>query len=273
MYLYEQKTLEQNTSNITEKAKITFADNELKISVSELDIEDGETYKLKAESSLDLGKNSYTSYYFVLAKKYNKVEGKFIRIHPFTFASKTSLDLFDEFLIGPHINVYFQIDVGLLAEGDAKVAIKTLILPSAQIDLEGFGSCNIIQYEEQITTPRRTIWDRYALQIGDQLSGCDNSGTILLGSAIELSPEECFEVVIQKYTPDFGLPLNREIDNEVVCIETTAGIINTSRVSLVNGIGKFKLYPMGYQGEFKLKIGWRYFSGWSEYKIIVKEQP
>ena len=273
MYLYEQKLLAQDNLNKRETAKISLNDRDLKISVLELSEQDDETYELKAESSLALGENDYTSYYFVLVEKYNKVEGKFIRVHPFTFASKSPLNLFDEFLLGSHVTVYFQIDTGLLAEGDAKLAIKTLRIPTAQIDQTGFGSCNLIQYEDDIVTPRKTLWDRYALQIGDQIMGCDNKGAILLGSALEVPQTEFFDIEIHKYTPDFATPLTREIDHETVCLETTAGVLNTSRIALANGCGKFRLYPMGYQGEFKLKVGWRYFSGWSEYKIVVKEQP
>lgn len=271
MYIYEHSLLRQNLE-LDEKVEITLLNNKLRIAVLDQALEEG--HELKAEDELDLTENRYTSYYFALVKKYNEVKGRFIKVHPYTAASKVPMQEFDELLVGEHVTVYFQIDIGNIAVGDEKLAIKTLRVPAKNIQVEGFSNCNVIQYDEQIVTPRKIVWDRYALQIGDQLAGCDNTGRVLIGRNIEVAlPERFLEVKINKYTPDYQQRLNDEVDNEIVFIETTAGVLNTSRVALVNGTGSFKLYPMEYTGKCKIKLGWKYYSGWAEYEITIKEQP
>lgn len=274
MFIYERRILEKLNEQIREKSKVTLNGSRLNISVFTAKEGDEEAYELKAEGELDLTENRYTSYYFALVKKYNEVKGRFIKVHPYTAASKVPMQEFDELLVGEHVTVYFQIDIGNIAVGDEKLAIKTLRVPAKNIQVEGFSSCNVIQYDEEIITPRKVVWDRYALQIGDQLAGCDNTGRVLIGRNIEVAlPERFLEVKINKYTPNYQQRLNDEVDNEVLFIETTAGVLNTSRVTLVNGTGSFKLYPMEYTGKCKIKLGWKYYSGWSEYEITIKEQP
>lgn len=274
MFIYERRMLKENNAENYEKAKIILSDGKLGISVLITNKADDEGDELKAEGELDLTENRYTSYYFALVKKFNEVKGRFIKVHPYTVASKVPMQEFDELLVGEHVTVYFQIDIGNIAVGDEKLAIKTLRVSAKNIQVEGFSSCNVIQHDEEIITPRKVVWDRYALQIGDQLSGCDNTGKVLMGNNIEVAlPERFLEVTINKYTPDYQQRLDGEVDNEVVFIETTAGVLNTSRVTLVNGTGSFKLFPMDYTGKCKIKLGWKYYSGWSEYEITIKEQP
>lgn len=273
MYLYEQSILGQSNADLPEMAEITLNGNTLQISVSSATEAEGSTYGLKGEACLDLLVNSYTSYYFVLIEKYGKVWGRFIKMHPFTYASKTPLDTFDEVLLGGHITVYFQLDLGNVAEGEHKIALKTFRIPTAKINLAGITNCEVIQHEDNIVTPRKLLWDRYAIRVQEQTAGCDNQGNILMGLPIEVVAGEYLEVEIQKYSPDYKSPLTQAIDNEVVFVETSAGVINTSRVNLLNGKGTFRLYPLGYTGKLKLKLGWRYFSGWSEYEITIKERP
>lgn len=269
MYIYEHSLLRQNLE-LDEKVEITLLNNKLRIAVLDQALVEG--HELKAEGELDLTANRYTSYYFALVSKYNEVKGRFIKVHPYTAASKVPMQEFDELLVGEHVTVYFQVDIGNIVVGDEKLAIKTLRVPSNNIELEGFLSCNLIEYDEQIITPRKKIWDRYSLQIGDQIVGCDNTGKVLMGKNIEVSsPDTYLEVTINKYTPDYQQKLNGAVDDEVVFIETTAGVLNTSRVTLVNGTGSFKLYPLEFVGKLKVKLGWKYYSGWSEYEITIKE--
>jgi len=271
MLLYERNSISQNSQESGEKAEISLVGNNLKISILTFDDETS-SYKLLGEETLDLTANKYTSWYFATVAKYNKVSGKFFKVHPFTATSKTPLNEFDEILVGRHLTVYFQIDLGLVGECDDKVALKTLRIPSNKIDVTGFNDFNIISHEEKIVTPREVLWDNYAVQIGNQLAGCDNKGLIIIGDAIEVSDcSDYLEFTIKKYSPGFQNPLTRDIDNETVFIEATAGMINTSRVELINGAGKFRFYPLGYKGKFKLKFGWKYYSGWSEYEITIKE--
>ncbi len=272
MFLYEYSLLNKNTLPVLERAEISLDGMEMKVAVLDKNDQPAGGYRQKAEATLRLTDSKYVSYYFVLVEKFNQITGSFIKIHPFTAASKTPLHRFDELLLGEHVSVYFQIDIGNFAEGDGKIAIKTLLIPSTNISVKGFSSCNLVRHDEQIVTPRKAVWDRYALGIGNRFAGCDEKGELMMGSAVEIPmPVEYLEFTIQKYTPDFQSLLNREIDDEVVFVETTAGVVNTSRVSLINGTGGFRLYPLGFAGKLKLKLGWKYFSGWSEYEITIRE--
>lgn len=270
MLIYENSKLAQENSSSREKAEITLSDGLLTIILYKLD-NHSNTYLKQAEDVLNIVENNYSSWYFVTSHKFNTVTGRFVKIHPFTFASKIPLNVFDEVLIGTHVANYFQIDIGNFNDGDSKIAIKTLRIPAAQINFQGFSSQEVVTYSDEIVTPRKYIWDRYALQVGEQLAGCDNNGTVLLGQSISLVQADCYDLIIKKYTPGFESPLNREVDNETVFIETTGGILNTTRMELINGIGTCKFFPLGYVGKLKLKLGWRYFSGWSEYQLTIQE--
>lgn len=271
MFLYEHSRLEDNNSALPERAEITLAGTEMRITILDTNAETGE-YQVKAADNLDLTNCKYLTYYFVVIDRFKQNSGRFIKIHPFTLTSKTPLNRFDEFMLGSNVALYFQIDIGNFAEGDGKIAVKTFRLPASKINCSGFSCCKIVRHQDNLVTPRKELWDRYALSVGSQTVGCDETGAIILGQALAVpAPAEYLELAIQKYTADYSTPLTRTIDDEVVFVETTAGVINTARVRLFNGSGGFRLYPLGYTGKLKVKLGWKYFSGWSEYEITVGE--
>lgn len=267
MLIYERKILKESGQE-REKASIVLDGGRLRVALAARDGDNADAPL--AEDTLDLAGNGYSSFYFVVIRKFGRVKGQFVRIHPFTFAAKAPLNVFDDLLLGEHVDVYFQVDLGNLAAGDEKLAVQTLRIPAGSIETRGFAACEVVSHDGSVT-PRKAVWDRYAIQVAGQTAGCDNKGSLLMGVLPVLKADgDYLEVAVQKYTPGFEAPLTRAEDNETVFIETTAGALNTSRVQLENGTGKFRLYPLGYTGPLKIKLGWRYFSGWSEYPLKLE---
>ena len=121
--------------------------------------------------------------------------------------------------------------------------------------------------------PRYHLWDYYALQVNGRELQADRYGNIVAGDfASIIKPEagkDYVEFTIQKYKGHFENPLNRDIDDEDVIVESTIGLVNNRRVHLHNGKGTFRLYPFGATGEFKLKLGRRWYTVWDEYNLIM----
>lgn len=78
------------------------------------------------------------------------------------------------------------------------------------------------------------------------------------------------DFTITKYKGGYAEKLSRDIDCEEVFIETSAGLADTRRVRLVNGVGKFRLITFGYEGFIKIKLGRKWFSGWNDYALNIK---
>lgn len=128
--------------------------------------------------------------------------------------------------------------------------------------------------------PRRSLWDYYGLRIlpKDIVYKSDDKGRIADGNprpiilVSNLSDDTKYlEFEIIKYKGRFEKELTRDIDNEEVFIESTSGLVNTRRVKLVNGKGKFRLYPLGYSGEFKIKLGRKWYEVWNEYSLKLED--
>jgi hypothetical protein len=63
--------------------------------------------------------------------------------------------------------------------------------------------------------------------------------------------------------------LTRDIDDEEVFVEASAGLVNNRRVRLVKGTGTFRLYPFGYEGPVKIKLGRKWYEVWNDYLVFV----
>lgn len=117
---------------------------------------------------------------------------------------------------------------------------------------------------------RHSLWDTYSITIdGQEYKGSEWTKALL--GTISTKGKEFFDVEVQKYSNNFEQVLSREADNEEVFIECTGGIVNCQRVKLTNGKAKFRWYPLGYEGEFKIKLGWRWYSGVADVKLEAKE--
>lgn len=80
-------------------------------------------------------------------------------------------------------------------------------------------------------------------------------------ATIKTDGREFIEMTVRKYTNAFETALMRDDDCEDVFIECTGGITNCQRVKLKNGVGSFRWYPLGFKGQFKIKLGWKFYSG------------
>ena len=117
--------------------------------------------------------------------------------------------------------------------------------------------------------PRRLLWDDYALVVNDKEYHADNFGELIYGNT--LTPIICedgkdyIEFTVKKYQSLFKQALTRDVDNEEVLIECTAGLCNPTRIRLKNGIGTFRIYPFGYIGYAKIKLGRKWYTVWDDY--------
>lgn len=117
---------------------------------------------------------------------------------------------------------------------------------------------------------RHALWDTYSLTIdGQEYKGGEWTKAPL--GQLKMQGREFVEVEVQKYSNGFAEKLVRDGDCEDVFLECTAGIANCQRVKLVNGKGKFRWYNLGYTGEMKIKLGWRWYSGIADVRLAVEE--
>lgn len=116
---------------------------------------------------------------------------------------------------------------------------------------------------------RHALWDTYSLTIdGQEYKGGEWTKAPL--GQLKMRGREFVEAEVQKYSNGFAEKLTRDGDNEDVFLECTAGIANCQRVKLVNGKGKFRWYNLGYTGEMKIKLGWRWYSGIADVRLAVE---
>ena len=95
-----------------------------------------------------------------------------------------------------------------------------------------------------------SVKDLYALSINDTIYY--NNSQINLES---YSNNEYIEFQVKKYNHNTNSLCNSDSDTEIISINSTSGVLNTSLLSLKNGSSVFRLYPRGYKGELKITIG------------------
>lgn len=120
-----------------------------------------------------------------------------------------------------------------------------------------------------MSSQKSKYWDAYAIEIdGKQVTAGDRA--VVVGDSmppIDMSERDYITINIKKYDGTFTTPLTRDIDCEEVALECTCGLLNTTRVNLINGVGSVRLYNFGYLGKFSLKVGTRWFPAWDQYKL------
>ncbi len=112
---------------------------------------------------------------------------------------------------------------------------------------------------------RYSLWDRYGITI-DGTSLTDN--VVIKAPQVDGSKEYA-EILVEKYKPDYSEKLTGSGDNEALALEATGGVLNCSSCYLSNGRAVVRLYPMGYKGLVKIKLGHRWYPAWCEYIIEV----
>lgn len=173
----------------------------------------------------------------------------------------------------------FQLDTGMVGGSVRDIIIRvfegkpetTTITADEEYEVSTFNSDALVVGDH----PRQHLWDSYALVIGGETYMANRAGipkTENFMTKLNL-PEgkDYLKCDIVKYKGDFeGGVLERDIDDEDVLVESTCGVVNNRRVSLVNGKGSFRLYPFGHTGAFKLKLGRKWYEVWNEYNLMLE---
>lgn len=194
-------------------------------------------------------------------------------------------DYIDIFSNKESVKTYYQVDTGSLARGE--MSIKSFIIPYSQTVFSGQAEAAVLHEYETSPVLRYDIWARYALllpsgqefkneEYGRSVDGIWPNFIAQPPAIISMSDAQTdeagltyFPLAIKKWNAKYTERLNQDMDNTVVHIQTTAGILNTSRIELHHGEGSFRLYPYGYTGKLKLKFGYRYYNPWCEYNVTI----
>lgn len=170
-----------------------------------------------------------------------------------------------------------QLDTGIMAEEQKDIVVRIFTATKENIsidadqeyELEPFDSEDLILGDH----PRMTLWDSYSLMANGREFMANRKGVLVSGDPEEpLIPDkgtDYIEFTIQKYKGPFTEKLTREIDNEEVFVESSAGLVNNRRVPLVNGVGTFRLYPFGHEGPTKIKLGRKWYEVWNDYFVTI----
>lgn len=173
-----------------------------------------------------------------------------------------------------------QLDTGMIGGDERDIIIRifeghpdtTEIEADEEYEVFTFNSDDLVLGDH----PRQHLWDSYALEVNGRRFMANRKGMPLSGDFMQTislpEGQDYLEMKIVKYKGDFeGDPLTRDIDDEDVLVEATCGMLNNRRVILENGEGTFRLYPMGYSGPFKLKLGRKWYEVWNEYNLVMEE--
>lgn len=171
-------------------------------------------------------------------------------------------------------SIIAQIDTGIISENNSDIIIN--VMGCSKKDIEIISD---LKYEiESASTlngkyPRETLWDNYSLIANGNEYKADRWGNILEGDnslpLICSAGKDYIEFKIMKYKGFFTKQkLNRDIDDEEVFIESSAGLCNPTRVKLQNGIASFRIYTFDYKGVVKIKLGRKWYSVWNDYSLI-----
>lgn len=170
-----------------------------------------------------------------------------------------------------------QVDTGLISENERDIIIRVFegkkenFTIQADMDVE-YGTFNSANLPTE-SHPRTELWDSYSILINGEEYQADRKGNIFKGKpGVPLTipaGKDYIEIEIQKQKGRFRGPLTRDVDNEEVLIESSVGLLNARRITLHKGYGRVRLYPFGYEGSFKLKLGRKWYEVWNEYNLIL----
>ncbi len=171
-----------------------------------------------------------------------------------------------------------QIDTGILADEVRDFVVRCFAAGKDGFTVEADQECTPQAFNsDDLATgnhPRMTFWDSYSLTANGREMKANNRGLVADGDFI--TPLVCedgkdyIDFTITKYRGAFeDERLTRDIDCEQVFVESSAGVLNCRRVWLENGTGKFRLYPLGYSGPVKLKLGRKWYEVWNDYLLTI----
>ena len=175
-------------------------------------------------------------------------------------------------------NMLLQVDTGIISGSLKDIILMPYAFSPNNIHIEAdeevtYEEINFKEYGELQEPKRFSFWDKYSLKANDREVKANMRGEVISGDFDSpfIGSNNIIHFTITKYKgEDFATLLNREEDNEEVFIETSAGIADTRRVRLVNGVGSFNLNTLGYSGDIKIKLGRKWYSVWNDYALKVK---
>lgn len=206
-------------------------------------------------------------------RKIHKTDYKFLELNRLGVAIKMDfariIQLFSDYDI-------LQVDTGMIGGNERDIIIRifegkpenTTINADEEYEI-GYFNSDELSWKEH---PRDSLWDSYSLSYNDTEWKSNRKGVFDKNPdsvLISTDDKDYVTLRIQKYKGKFEKPLNRDIDNEVVLVESSAGLVNNRRVMLKNGKGTFRLYPFGYKGMIKIKLGRKWYEVWNEYNLVV----
>lgn len=131
--------------------------------------------------------------------------------------------------------------------------------------------------------PRDKIWDGYTLTIGDTGYMVNSHEAKIkndfgfdgdIPGTIEYEGDSPITMKIEKFHGRYNptAMMTRDIDNDEVLVETTAGLTDTHRVYLENGVGTFRFFPLGYEGKMHIKLGRRWYVVCNDYTFNIRKK-
>lgn len=270
------KILFNEISNSTTKATIQLAGTFLSIQAS---CSYGDLKGFDTIESLQ----SYNSYIFARCPNSKVKNFRTISHSDYKFLNMNRLGTSIKMDYTDMIQLYSEADILQIDTGIVAPAERDIIIRVFEGKKENFTIDSDIPYElgtfdsSKLSTqnhPRVDLWDSYAVKIDGKEYQANKAGFIKAGDfskPIFVKDKEYIDIEIQKYKGNFVSPLDRDIDNEDVLLESTVGLLNARRVKLVKGKASVRLYPFGYKGAFKLKLGRKWYEVWNEYNLILGE--
>lgn len=174
-----------------------------------------------------------------------------------------------------NFNVIAQVDTGMITDTEKDIVITVIRAPKENITLAE-NTIGELAPESDLNGkyPRETLWDNYSLTVNGVEYKADRWGNLITRNAIsDITCEEdkdYIEFTVKKYKGYFTeTVLTRDIDNEEVFIDCSAGFCNPRRIKLVNGQANFRVYPFEYKGYVKIKLGRKWYSVWNDYLFNV----
>ena len=218
---------------------------------------------------------SYTTYALVSGDTYIQ-DNKNLKLNNCMIVSLSRLGtaIKEDFgILLKHFNyaMIMQIDTGIISDTEKDIVFTPICINNDDIHIN-----SDIKYKFDDDTnkparyPRMWLWDNYSLTIDNKEYKSDRWGNIIDNNKDNKiqSNSDYIEFTIKKYKGYFtNKSLKRDIDNEEIFIETSAGLCNPRRINLVNGEAKFKVYPFNYKGRLKVKIGSKWYSPWNDYEF------
>ena len=120
---------------------------------------------------------------------------------------------------------------------------------------------------------RKKIYPCYALVLNGQEYHADDEGNQLNDTdTVVTYTGDSIDLCIKKYDYGFNNVMNEQDDADKVYIETTCGIINARMTYLENGEKHLVFNPLGYEGAFTIKIGWRWNPVVNQYDLVMKKE-